>query len=154
MAEELYADELQRALARPDSIKLIEQIEAYIEYHANGAGDWPDEWADDFCEIVTCAHEDPDRALAYIVFAAASSNDPAFLQLMGQSFEPLLSDPDPAFLDRIIAEAGKSARFRWLLSNPVKELISDEAWEGIAPFRFTGPHDQPSADQLPPRYLN
>jgi hypothetical protein len=154
MEDEEDPGELQRALARPDASKLIEQIDAYVEYFANGAGDWPDERADDFTEILTCVHDDPDRALAYVMISAARTDNAAFLRLMGQSFEPLLYDPAPAFLARIVAEARRSARFRWLLSNPVKELISDVAWDAIEAFRFTGPHEEPSADLLPPRVLN
>ena len=154
VAGETHLDELQRALARPDARHLTDQIDAYIEYFANGAGEWPDDWADDFTEIITCVHDDADRALAYLLISSVRTNNTEFLGLMGQSLEALLSDPAPAFLARIVAEARRSARFRWLLSNPVRELMSDEAWDAIKEFRLTGPHDAPSADSLPPRFVS
>jgi len=43
-----YSDELEQALARPDADKMIQQLDAYAEYFARGAGDWPDQYAEDF----------------------------------------------------------------------------------------------------------
>ena len=155
MSAKRYSDELERALARPDANTMIMQIDAYAEYFTRGAGDWPDDKADDFNEIVACHHEDPEKALAYVVIAASRSDDPAFLGYLGCGpLEDVLRDPSHGLLDRIVAEARKSARFRWLLSHPFKVAVSERAWEAIEKFRLTGPHEEPSEDTLPPCRVN
>ncbi|MEG3148050.1 hypothetical protein U1839_25660 [Sphingomonas sp. RT2P30] len=155
MADSGYLDELARALARPDAETMIRQIDAYASYHAQGAGDWPDDDADDFLEVVTCHHEDPEKALAYVILGASRSDDAGFLGLLGCGpLEDVLRDPSPELLGRVVAEARKSARFRWLLSNPFKVAVTEQAWEAIAPFRITGPHEEPLSDTLPSRHLN
>ena len=155
MPEKHYSDELQRALMRSDAGKMVQQLDAYAEYFARGAGDWSDEDADDFTEIVTCHHDDPEKALAYVVLAASRYDDPGFLGYLGCGpLEDVLRDPSEELLGRIVAEARKSARFRWLLSNPLKVAVADRAWEAIERFRVTGPHEEPLDDMLPPRLLS
>jgi hypothetical protein len=147
--------ELERALARPDAQTMIRQIDAFADYHAGGAGDWPDEYTDDFAEIVTCHHDDPEKALAYVVIAASRTDDAAFLGYLGCGpLEDAFRQPSPDLIGRVVAEARKSARFRWLLSNPFQMAVSESVWEAIAPFRMTGPHEEPSLDLLPPRIMN
>ena len=134
---------------------MIQQIDAYGDYFARGEGDWPDEYSDDFTEIVTCHHDNPEKALAYVVIGASRSDDAGFLGFLGCGpLEDILRDPSVELLERIVAEARKSARFRWLLSNPFKVAISESAWEAIEKFRITGPHEEPSDDTLPPRHVN
>ena len=95
---------------------------------------------------------DPDKALAYVMIAAARTDDPGFLAFMGAGpLENILYDPSPELLERIVAEARKTARFRWLLSVPYKIAIADRAWDSIKHFRITGEHEEPTADKLPPR---
>ncbi|HEX8223258.1 MAG TPA: hypothetical protein VF605_05530 [Allosphingosinicella sp.] len=155
MAEKGYSDELQRALARSDAGKMIRQIDDYADYFADGAGDWPDEYSDDFDEIVRCHHDEPEKALAYVVIAASRSDDARFLGYMACGpLEDVLRDPPADLLDRIVAEARKSARFRWLLSNPYKVAIAESAWEAIEKYRITGPHEEPADDTLPPRRVS
>ena len=155
MTGKRYSDELETALGRPDASEMIRQIDAYADYFARGAGDWSDENADAFTEIVTCHHDDPDKALAYVVLAADRHDDERLLGQMGCGpLEDVLREPSEQLLMRIVAEARKSARFRWLLSNPFKVAISERAWDAISKFRITGPHEEPSADTLPPRQLN
>lgn len=152
MNAETYSDELARALARPDADQMRRQLLAFAKYEGKNAEDWPDDLNHEFGEIVTCHFDDPEKAFAYVIMAASLSDDPEFLTLMGcGNLENVLRDPSPELLDRIVAEAGKSARFRWLLSNPFKIAIAPKAWEAIEKFRITGPHDEPSADTLPPR---
>ena len=147
-----YSDELQRALARPDAGNMRQQIAAYADYYSQGAGEWPEELSDDFGEIISCYHVDSDRALAYVALAMSESDDAEFLGLMGcGNLEDVLRDPDAAILERIVAEARKSARFRWLLNHPFKVAIATRAWDAIEPFRITGPHEEPLSDTLPPR---
>jgi len=146
------SDELQRALARPDADKLVRQIDVYIAHFAHGAGKWSDAGADDFEEIVGCYRDDPEKALAYVAIAVSRTDDGGFLNCMGCGpLEDVLRNPSPELLDRVVAEARKSARFRWMLSSPFKVAIAQRAWAAIEPFRVTGPHEEPSLDTLPPR---
>src|SRR5689334_17594462 len=93
-----------------------------------------------------------EKALAYVVIAASRTDDARFLGLLGCGpLEDVLENPSAEMLDRIVAEARKSARFRWLLSNPFKVAIAHRAWEAIEKFRLTGPHEEPAANTLPPR---
>jgi hypothetical protein len=152
MAGQGYSDELQRALARPDADKMSAQIDAYADYSVRGGGEWPDDAAEDFGEILSCYHDDPEKALAYVVIAASRTDDAAFLGCLGCGpLEDVLCDPSDELLERIVAEARKSARFRWLLSHPFKVAIAERAWEAIKKFRITGPHEEPASDTLPPR---
>lgn len=152
MAKQEFQNELQRALARSDACVMARQLDAYIAHDEGGGGEWPEEHADDFGEIITCYHDDPDKALAYVALAAARTDNAEFLGLMGCSnLEDVLREPSAELLARIVAEARRSPRFRWLLSHPFKVAVSKEAWEAIEKFRITGPHEEPPFDTLPPR---
>jgi hypothetical protein len=152
MGENAYLDELDRALARPDADQMCRDLDAYAEYYENGCGEWPDEYADAFGEIISCYHDDPKKAFAYVILGASRSDHPAFLGALGCGpLEDVLGCPSEELLDRIIAEARKSARFRWLLSHPFKVAIGPRSWDAIEKFRITGPHEEPSADKLPRR---
>jgi hypothetical protein len=76
MSDKRSSDELERALARVDADKMIQQLDAYADYFARGAGDWPDQHADDFGEIISCHFDDPEKAFAYVVIDASRSDDP------------------------------------------------------------------------------
>jgi hypothetical protein len=155
MSHKGYSDELQRALARSDADKMVRQLDAYGRYFDQGAGDWPDDDANDFTDIVTCHHDDPEKALAYVVIAASRSDDPRFLGYLACGpLEDVLRDPSPELLERIVAEARKSARFRWLLSHPFQVAVADRAWDAIEKFRITGPREEPSDATFPPRRVN
>jgi hypothetical protein len=155
MGKQGHSTELQKALARADAGEMCRQVDAYADYFARGAGDWPDDDADDFEEIVACHHDDPEKALAYVVIAASRSNDAAFLGYLGCGpLEDILRDPSAELLGRVVAEARKSARFRWLLSHPFKVAIAEPAWEAIKGLRTTGPAEEPSQDTLPPKQVN
>lgn len=124
-----HLDELEVALARPDVDQLCQNIDAYIRYGANeGSGEWPEEHAEGFGEIISCAHDDPDKPLAYVVLAASRTDDAGFIApLACGPLEDLLRDTSDELLDRVLAEARKSARFRWLLSHPFKVAIAPKA---------------------------
>jgi hypothetical protein len=146
--------ELKRALARPDAETLVRQVDAYAEYFARGGGDWPDEYADDFSEVLNCAH-DPEKAIAYVVLGASRTDNAEFLRFLGCGpLEDALYSASPALMDRIIAEARRSRRFRWLLSTPYRIAMGEAAWEKIQIFRSTGPHEEPPLDTLPPRHAS
>ncbi|MFA5964857.1 MAG: DUF6869 domain-containing protein [Sphingomonas sp.] len=152
MGKKAYFDELERALARPDAELMCRQLDTYAEYYENGGGEWSEESADDFGEIISCCHDDPEKAFAYVILGASRSDHPRFLGGLGCGpLEDVLRDPSEELLERIVAEARKSARFRWLLSNPFKVAIAARAWVVIEKFRITGPHEEPPADKLPPR---
>ena len=145
-----YSDELERALSRPDADRQVQQLTAYANHY--GSSQWPEEHAEDFGEILEAYFDDPEKALAYVILALSISDDPRFLALMGcGALEDMLRNPSDEMLGRIVAEARKSARFGWLLSQPFKVAISEAAWNAIEKFRSTGPHEEPSADSLPPR---
>lgn len=149
MGSKRYSDELERALARPDADQMCRHLDAYADHHG---GEWPEEYAEVFGEIISCFHDDPEKAFAYVILGASRSDDAGFLGLLGCGpLEDVLDDPSDELLERIVAEARKSARFRWLLSNPFKVAIAQRAWEAIEKFRITGPHEEPSEDELPPR---
>ena len=152
MSDNGYTDELERALARSDADVMSRQIDAYIDYLQAGAGGWPEHHSDDFSEITMSGYDDPEKALAYIAIAVSRTDDPQVLAYFGcGQLEDILRDPSSDMLERIVVEARKSARFRWLLSNPFKVALSERAWEAIEKFRITGPHEEPSFETLPPR---
>ena len=152
MGNKAYHDELERALARPDAEQMCRQLDAYAAYYENGGGEWPEEHADAFGEIISCYHDDPEKAFAYVILGASRSDHPRFVGGLGCGpLEDVLQDPSEELLARVVAEARKSARFRWLISNPFRVAVSTRAWEAIEKFRITGPHEEPPGDKLPPR---
>ncbi|WP_242416624.1 DUF6869 domain-containing protein [Sphingomonas panni] len=152
MAHKGCSDELDRAVARPDVEQLCRHLDAYAEWHRQGSGHWSDDTHAAFGDICVCSDDDPEKALAYVVLGAARSDDSGFLAALGCGpLKNILRNPSPELLDRIVAEARKSARFRWLLSCPFRIAIAPSAWDATARFRITGPHVEPAADHLPPR---
>jgi hypothetical protein len=152
MGDQSFSNELERALARPDADKLARQIDVYIEYDRKGGGEWPEDISGDLFEVLESGSEDPDKALAYVILAAARTDEAGFLAFMGAGpLEDALQDPSPEFLERIVAEARKTPRFRWLLSVPFKVAVAERAWEAIKEFRITGDHEEPTAETLPPQ---
>ena len=144
--------ELERALAREDAQSLISHVDARSEYFSAGAGEWPKESAVHFGQDLCFFYGDDEKVLAFVVIAAARSNNVDFLQFVGAGLlEAVLCDPSPTLLNRIVVEARRSARFRWLLSIPFKVAVSPPAWKSIEEVRITGPHQEPAADTLPPR---
>jgi hypothetical protein len=153
MSDKSFSSELDRALARPDAKKLIRQIDAYAAHIESADGDWPEDLADDFCEILDSHREDVEKALAYVVLGASRSADPDFVNLLGcGTLEDILRNPTEEMLGRIVAEARRSPRFRWMLNSPFKVAVSDTAWKAIEPFRHTGPHEEPALKTMPSQY--
>ena len=143
-------------MARPDAGELLELIAEYDRYFAktDGDGDWPEQWAESFSDALDWPETDPEKALAYVVLAAAHSQNPSFIGVMACGpLEDILRKPSEAMVGRVVAEARKSARFRWLLSHPFKVAISDAAWLAIKPFRITGEHEEPPHESMPPSYF-
>lgn len=151
MSKKAEFAELERALARPDTEQMCRQLDAYAAYYANGAGDWPEGSADAFDEIISCYHDDPEKAFAYVILGASRSDHPGFLRALACGpLEDVLRAPSEDLLERVVAEARRSVRFRWLLSHPFKVAVAAKAWDAIEKFRITGQHEEPPAEQLPP----
>jgi hypothetical protein len=152
MAEKFFSNELERVMARADAEKLIRQIDAYAAHIESGDHDWPEDFADDFCEILDSHREDPEKALAYVVLGANRSDNADFVNLLGcGTLEDILRNPTDELLGRIVAEARRSPRLRWMLNSPFKVAVSKAAWAAIQPFRQTGPEEEPQLDTMPPR---
>ena len=157
MSVEGFSSELDRALARPDASALARRIDAYAAYFAEsgGEGEWSEDQAEAFAEITSCYREDPDEALAYVILGASRSDDPEFVRFLGCGpLEDLLHGPTEKMIARVVAEARKSARFRWLLSNPFKVAVSAPTWAAIEAFRITGPHEEPALETMPASYFS
>lgn len=128
--------ELNRALAREDAQSLIRQVDAFADYFVRDADDWPDEHADDFGLVLSSFYGDCEKSIAYTVLAAARSNHVGFLGFIGASLvESVVSDASPALLKRMVAEAKRSKRFRWLLDCPYQIAFSPPAWKALKKFR-------------------
>ena len=154
MSDKSFSGELERALARPDAEKLVRQIDAYAAHIASGDGDWPEKFVDDFGEILDSHWEDIEKALAYVVLGANRSDDPDFVNLLGcGTLEDILRNPTDEMLDRIVAEAKRSPRFRWMLNSPYEVAVSKTAWKAIEAFRQTGPHEEPQLETMPKSYF-
>ena len=129
MSDKAYCSELERALARPDLTDLQRQLATYKQYQG---ADWPDDANDDMTAIMTAHWNDPDRGLAYVVLAAAHYDERPFLFFIAAGpLEDLLHDPSEEMLGRIVAEARKSPRFRWMLAGVWLHAISEHAREPI-----------------------
>jgi hypothetical protein len=153
MPDESFSSELERALA-PDVEKLIRQIDAYAAHIATGDNEWPEDHADDFCEILDSHRDDVEKALAYVVLGANRSDNADFVNVLGcGTLEDILRSPTDELLDRIVAEARRSPRFRWMLNSPYEVAVSKAAWKAIEPFRQTGPHEEPQLETMPKSYF-
>lgn len=156
MSAKAFTSELDLALARPDAEQLLSLVAAYDEYFADtdGKGAWPEEWSDAFGDIMDWPETDPELALAYVILAAGRSNNPSFVAVVACGpLEDILRAPSDDMIRRIVAEARKSARFRWMLSHPFKVAVSSTAWQAIEPFRITGPHEEPEHESMPGSYF-
>lgn len=125
MSSDGFNNELARALARPDIDELRESLEVYYQWNQRRRGSHVDEddWPDGLDLWFTDA--DRDRALALIALAMASSDDEEFLVLVACGLLESTLSHGPAidkiplseeFLQRIVVEARRTPRFRWMLS--------------------------------------
>ena len=120
MSEKSFKNELARALARPDADQLKSVIAAYHDWNARGSSDKTEEWSDGLDIWFDASHDNHEMALALVVLAAATYDDPAFLALVaaGPLEELLCRDrgASEAIVQRILDEARRTPRFRWMLS--------------------------------------
>jgi hypothetical protein len=152
MTDKAFSNELQRTLARPDIEDLQRQSRVYYEHFKRGFHEESDHNADDIDTVYASSGDDPDKALAYVLLAAANYDDPQYLAYMGAGLlEEILWDPSAEMLERIVAEARKTPRFRWMLSVPYQTAIAERAWAAIEPLRLTPGNQEPGEIPLPPR---
>ena len=122
MTTKSFENELARALARPDLDELRTSLSVYYQWTKPARrrdDDWPnglDLWFN---------FDKSDRNLALIALAMAAYDDEEFLILVACGllestlFQELAHSGLPLsneFLDRIVVEARRTPRFRWMLS--------------------------------------
>ena len=135
MAGKSYSNELRRTLSRADAQELTRQIQVYHDHFLAGLPEWTDENSDDLHAIMSASFDDPDKAFAYVMLAAANYDNGDFLGFVAAGpLENLLVDPSPEILERAVAEARKTPRFRWLLSIPFPHALAPKAWSAIKEF--------------------
>jgi hypothetical protein len=136
MVQDSYRDELAKTLARPDAKALQDTIGVYHQFAALD-GKAAQLFYDDnhgAIDAVMLSADDPNNAFAYLALATHMFDEPAFLMFMAAGpLENLLGDAPPEVLGRIVAEARKSARFRWMLTGVFLHAISEDARFAITP---------------------
>ena len=121
MTDRPFSNELERALARPDVATLrlhLEDYRAYVEDIRGGASYNRKGGAEGNFLYVYDAHEDPDLALAFVMLAISEYDDPQFISMIAVGpLEDILTlhEPTRDLVDRIVAEARRSPRLRWML---------------------------------------
>src|SRR5688572_9067246 len=148
MTEKSFSNELDRALNRPDISELIRQIELYHAYSHPDLRHWPDELAEQLNGVLMSGCDDPEKGLAFVMLAAAKYDDREFLFLVSAgTFENLLVDPNSDILCRILEEARKSPRIRWMLTGVYLHAIAERARGPVSEVINGWTEDQPT----PPR---
>lgn len=135
--DKAFFNELERALERADVAELIGDLEDYrrfnAEVNANGPALDSFERVGNYANVMEAHWDDPDRGLAYVAVAMGKYDDRDFLGVLAAGLlEDLLGDPTSEMLERIIAEARKTARFRWMLSGVWLHSIAERARAPIA----------------------
>lgn len=125
-----YHDELSRAMARRDVVELKKQVERYYQDYeviSKRRKDCSSMPSDD-PEAFRSSERDPDWDLALVAMSASLYDDRGFLFFVAAGpLEDLLRKPSREIVDRIVAEARKNARFRWMLTGVWLHAISDSA---------------------------
>jgi hypothetical protein len=130
MGEKTFSNELQRAQARTDASELVRDLDDYYRFHREimGEGRFQGVTGGNHCRVMDAHWDDPDRGLAYLALAMSRFDDTSFLGVLAAGLlEDLLRDPTPEILNRIMAEARKTARFRWMLSGVWLHVIAERA---------------------------
>ncbi len=144
MISKAYKSELAFALARPDIEELKRVVDAYRNWDASVSDDYPDA-CDRFMDSY---HAEPEVGIAFVMIAAAEYDDVQFLGLVAAGLlENLLCDGSTEITQRILVEARKSARLRWMLSGVWYDSVPPET--AAAAQKLIGSMMQ--GDVLPPR---
>jgi hypothetical protein len=150
MTGKSYRDELIRADARPDAGELRRKVAVYHEYYrtyGKAKEAFLGDHADDL-EAFYFTYDDPDLGLALVALCASMYDERDFLFLVAAGpLEDILRETDQDILSRVLAEARKNARFRWMLTGVFLHAISDVARPEIV--RAIGTMKE--EDPLPPR---
>lgn len=140
--------ELERAQRRADYPHLLQIADVYHRYSEGGSTyEFYEGNSKTIDEVMDAPVRDPDKALALIAIFASTYHGPEFLGLVAAGvIEDLLRPPTPEILDRVLVEARRSARFRWMLSGVW--FNDDTRWveEKLAPLVA----DYSLEDALPP----
>ena len=150
MKRSSYNDERMRALSRPDAGTLQQAVEIYHDYY-HTRGKAKEAFLDRHADMLDAFHftgDDPDRGMALVALSASMYDDEGFLFLIAAgTLEDILRNPSSDMVDRVVAEARKNVRFRWMLTGIFLHAISSEARPRIV--EAIG--SMTEADPLPPR---
>jgi hypothetical protein len=150
MKRSSYNDELIRALSRQDAADLRTAVEIYREYY-HTYGKAKEAFLDKHADIIDAfyfTYDDPDRGIALVALSASMYDDADFLFLVAAgTLEDILRKPSRDIIERVVAEARKNARFRWMLTGMFLHAISDDA----RPHIVEAIGSITKADPMPPR---
>lgn len=123
MKKPAYANELARALARSDADILKRSLSDYYDWTRLSGSEREHHWPDGLDPWFES--DDLDRSLALVALAMASTDEEDFLIGVACGLLESVLSHGPAirgvplakdFLQRIIDEARRTPRFRWMLS--------------------------------------
>lgn len=148
MSRQQFTSELARAYNRSDRAEIERHAELYDRYCETGSKQsFYDEYSEDLDAWMYLGYADTDRALASVMVASASYCSSASLGMVAAGIlEDLLREPSPEMLDRVYAEARKTARLRWMLAIVYPHAMSPVAWQKLEPLLSGISGDDP----LPP----
>jgi hypothetical protein len=112
-----FTNEIERAVARPDVQELRQVLAEYFAWHQADRQNQSSEHLP--IDPIIYDPSDADRSLALVALAMTEYDDPAFLGLVaaGPLEDILVFRPySEELAQRILDEARKTARFRWMLS--------------------------------------
>jgi hypothetical protein len=121
MTDKSLSNELERALARTDVETLRLHLEDYRAYLDDEAGKEPycrQAGAEGNFLYIYDAHEDSEFALAFVMLALSEYDDPRFISMIAVGpLEDVLTlrEPTTDLVERIVAEAQRTPRLRWML---------------------------------------
>lgn len=148
MSGQSFTSELARANQRDDRADLERAVDLYFHWNEEDSSQqYYDLHSDDLDSWMQMGRDDPERALASVMIAASRHDKPEFLGMVAAGIlEDLLRNPTISILDRVVAEARKTARLRWMLAIVFPHAISPDAWNKIEPLLDNISGDDP----LPP----
>ena len=143
-----FTNELERALRRDDAAQLRQAVETYYrEWNAIDSGVSSEGLVDYDDEYFFHAQDHPDKALAFVMLAAAKTSSRDFLFFVAAGpLEDLLRSPSEEMIERVVEEARRTPRFRWMLTGVFPHAISERAWQKIVPLLT----DVSEEDPMPP----
>jgi hypothetical protein len=147
-----FSNELERALVRPDVEELRSALDGYAQWHLANRTKERVQLKVAITDPILHDNSDFDRSLALEVLAMERFDDPIFLGFVSAGpLESLLTTrpyPSEVHLARILEEARRTERFRWMLSGVWR--TSMESTQAMAVKRIVGSVDL-NNDPLPPR---